>query len=102
MIPSFATLLNRGCTLDLVPGRVFDVPIPALAGQTIDVSTSSPDFYDTIGILLAPDGTPVTGSDDSNFYFAALEWPAEVTGTYVFRVTSFEAVDTGELRVVRD
>jgi hypothetical protein len=88
--------------LDLVPGRVYDVPIPVVAGETIAVSTSSPDFVDTIGVLLAPDGTPVTGSDDSNFYFAALEWPADEGGTYVFRVTSFEAVDTGELRVVRD
>ena len=35
-------------SLDLVPGRVYDVPLPATAGETISVATSSRDFVDTI------------------------------------------------------
>jgi tetratricopeptide (TPR) repeat protein len=89
--------------LDLAPGRVYDIPVPvAVAGQTISVATSSKDFYDSIGVLYDPDGTPVTGSDDAIGYFAALDWPAAVAGTYHLRVTSFEAVDTGVLKVTRD
>ena len=34
------------------------------AGETVSIATSSKDFWDTILILFAPDGTPVLGSDD--------------------------------------
>jgi tetratricopeptide (TPR) repeat protein len=88
--------------LDLVFGRTYDIPIPAVAGDTISVSTSSSDFVDTIAVLYAPDGTPVTASDDDDWYFAAFDWPADTTGTYVMRVTSFEGVNTGTLDVVRE
>ena len=64
--------------------------------------TGSRDFYDTILVLLAPDGTPVVGSDDAKFYFAGFEWVAGETGTYRLLVTSFESVNTGELVVTRD
>ena len=88
--------------LDLVPGRTYEIPVPANAGETISIATSSRDFYDTIMVLLAPDGTPVAGSDDANFYFAAFEYVAPVAGTYRLQVTSFESVNTGELVVARD
>lgn len=87
--------------LDVVPGRTYAVPIPASAGQTIAISTSSPDFWDTIAVLYAPGGSPVVGSDDDNAYFAEFEYAAAATGTYVLQVTSFESVSTGELRVER-
>jgi hypothetical protein len=98
------TPLNAGDTfeLDAAPGRTFEIPIPAVAGETVAIATSSPDFYDTIMLLLGPDGSPVVGSDDVNFYFAAFEWDAEVTGDYLLQVTTFEAVNTGELVVTRD
>ena len=88
--------------LNLVPGRVYEIPIPVVAGETLSIATSSPDFWDTIALLLAPDGTPVVGSDDENAYFAAFNWVAEATGTYRLRVTSFESINTGELNVIRD
>lgn len=88
--------------LDLVPGRTYEIPVPANAGETISITTSSRDFYDTIMVLLAPDGTPVVGSDDANFYFAAFEYVAPIAGTYRLQVTSFESVNTGELVVTRD
>jgi tetratricopeptide (TPR) repeat protein len=87
--------------LGLVHGRTYDIQIPAVAGDTISVSTSSGDFVDTIAVLYAPDGTPVTASDDDNWYFAEFEWPADTTGTYVMRATSFEAVNAGTLDVAR-
>ena len=62
----------------------------------------SHDFYDTIAVLLAPDGTPIIGSDDANFYFAAFDWVATESGAYRLWATSFESVNTGELVVTRD
>jgi len=88
--------------LDLVPGRTYEIPVPAIAGETISIMTSNRDFYDSILVRLAPDGTPVVGSDDSNFYFAGFEWVAEATGTYRLWVTSFESVNTSELVVTRN
>lgn len=86
---------------DLVPGRVFEIPIPAIAGQPISITTSSKDYWDTIALLVAPDGTPVLGSDDVNGYFAAFTYVPPVSGSYTLRVTFFESVITGVLNVTR-
>ena len=88
-------------SLGLVPGCVYDVPLPATAGETISLATSSGDFVDTIALLYAPDGTPLTGSDDTNAQFAAIAWTAPASGVYRLRTSSFEAVDTGVLKVIR-
>jgi tetratricopeptide (TPR) repeat protein len=88
--------------LDLAPGRTYEIPVAAIAGEAISIVTSSSDFYDSILVLLAPDGSPVVGSDDYKKYFAGFEWVAGVTGTYRLRVTSFESVNTGEMVVTRD
>jgi hypothetical protein len=88
-------------TLDFVPGRVYTVEIPATAGETITVVTSSPDFYDSILVLLAPDESPVAGVDDYDAYFAGFEWVATESGSYRLLVTSFESIDTGVLEVTR-
>ena len=89
-------------TLDLVPGRVYEVPLPAAAGASISVTTSSSDVTDSIAALFGPDGGPVTGGDDDVGAFAAVAWEATVTGSYRLRVASFEAVETGSLRVTRE
>ncbi|HEX6050079.1 MAG TPA: tetratricopeptide repeat protein [Gemmatimonadaceae bacterium] len=68
-------------TLGLVPGRTYEIPIAAGAGETISIATSSKDFWDTILVLLAPDGSPVVGSDDEKGYFAGIEWAAPSAGT---------------------
>jgi tetratricopeptide (TPR) repeat protein len=97
------TPLGAGSSLSLglVPGRTYEIPISAAAGETISIATSSPDFWDTIAVLLAPDGTPVVGSDDADAYFAAFDWLAPAAGTYRLQVTSFESINTGELVVTR-
>jgi hypothetical protein len=89
-------------TLDLVGGRTFEIPVAVIAGQPLAVATKMPDYWDTILVVLAPNGTPVIGADDTFKYLAALEWVPAVSGTYRMRVTSFEAVSTGELVVSRD
>jgi tetratricopeptide (TPR) repeat protein len=89
-------------TLDLVGGRTFEIPVAVIAGQPLSVATKMPDYWDTILVLLAPDGTPVIGADDTFKYFAALEWIPAISGTYRMRVSSFEAVSTGPLIVSRD
>ena len=66
---------------------------------SISTSSPDPDLWDSIAVLLAPDGTAVVGSDDDSAYFAAFDWVAEETGTYLLQVTSFEAVSTGPLVV---
>jgi Flp pilus assembly protein TadD len=88
--------------LGLVPGRTYDIPVPAVAGQTIKIATSSKDFWDSIALLVSPSGQPVVGSDDDNKYFAAFDYVAQETGTYRVLVTSFEAINTGVLDVSRD
>jgi hypothetical protein len=95
--------LDPGTTLalELVPGRTYAIPLPVAAGGTISVSTSSKDFWDSIAVLLAPDGSPVVGSDDEDGYFAAFDRSVETGGTYVLRVTSFEALGSGTLLVKR-
>ena len=102
LVPTSPLAAGTSLSLPLVPGRTYEIPISVMAGQPISISTSSRDFYDTIIVLLAPDGTPVISSDDANSYFAAFDWVAQVTGTYRLRATSFESVDTGNLVVGRD
>ena len=89
-------------TLELVAGRTYAIPVPAVAGETISITTSSGDYWDTILVLLDPDGTPVAGGDDNWFYFAELDWAAEETGTYLLQVTFFESVNIGEVVVTRN
>jgi hypothetical protein len=69
--------------------------------QLISIVTSSRDYWDTIAVLLAPDGTPAIGSDDARSYFAAFEWPATQSAIYRLRVTFFESVNSGVIRVTR-
>lgn len=87
--------------LDLVPGRTYEIPLVVSAGEMISIVTTSHDYWDTILVLLDPDGSPVLGSDDSWKYFAAFDWIAPSSGTYRMRVTFFESVITGTLRVSR-
>jgi hypothetical protein len=85
----------------LVPGRTVEIPVPALAGETIAIATSSKDYWDSIAVLLAPDGSPVVGADDANGYFAAFQWPAAQTATYRLWVTFFDVVNSGLMVVAR-
>lgn len=88
-------------TVELVPGRTYAIPIVATAGETISISTSSHDYWDSIGLLRGPDGSAVVGGDDDIAYFAAIDWVAQDTGVHVLEVTFFESVNFGELVVTR-
>jgi hypothetical protein len=88
-------------TLPLVPGRTYDVPLDVVAGEPVSVTTSSKDYWDTILVLIGPDGSPVLGSDDASNYFAAFTWTPGTTGTYRIRVTFFESNNFGDLLVKR-
>ena len=91
------TTLQRG----VVPGQTLDIPLVVSAGDKVSIVTSSHDYWDTILVLLDSNGNPVLGSDDSWKYFAAFDWTAPSGGTYRIRVTFFEGVITGTLRVSR-
>ena len=99
LVPTIPLAPGSSFTLDLVPGRTYEIPLEARAGELISLATSSHDFWDTILVLLAPNGSPVLGSDDTNGYFAAFNWVPQVGGTYRVRVTSFEGISTGQLEV---
>lgn len=88
-------------TVALVPGRTYAIPVTAAAGETLSIITNSHDFWDTILVLLGPDGSPILGSDDYIGYFAGFEWVAQAGGTFIVVVTSFEAVNTGDMIVSR-
>ena len=89
-------------TVGVAPGRTYEIPIVAGAGETISILATSKDFFDTILVLLAPNGTPVVGGDDFKGYFAGFVWVAPAAATYRLRVTSFEAASTGQLTVSRN
>jgi tetratricopeptide (TPR) repeat protein len=101
VVPTAPLAVGASMSLDLVPGRVYAIPVAATQGEAISIETSSPDFWDSIAVLHAPDGTPVVGSDDTNAYMAAFDWVAAESTTYTLLVTSFEAVSTGTLVVDR-
>jgi len=95
-LPAGATL-----NLDMVPGRTQEIAVSAVAGETLLIQTRSNEYFDTIAVLLAPDGTPVTGGDDFMQYYAGFQWVAGATGTYVLQVAFFEAVNYGGIKVTR-
>ena len=89
--------------LDLAPGRTYAIPVEAAAaGERISITTSSKDFFDTILVLLDPNGIPILGANDTIKYYAAFDWTVNSKGTYKVLVTSFEAVSTGQLVVARN
>jgi tetratricopeptide (TPR) repeat protein len=98
--PSLA--VKSTLSADVVPGRTIEFPVPAEAGQLLSIATSSHDYWDTIAVLLAPDGTPLVGADDTNAYFAAFNWVAPAKATYRMRVTFFEGVISGQIDVKRN
>ena len=102
LVPTAPLAPGTSMTLDLVGGRTFEIPLAVIAGQPLSVATKMPDYWDTILVVLAPNGTPVIGADDTFKYLAGLEWVPAVSGTYRMWVTSFEAVSTGALVVCRD
>ena len=101
LVPAPSLAAGDSLEVTLAPGRAFEIPLPVIAGDTIAIDTRSNNYWDSIAVLLAPDGTPVSGSDDGDSYFAAFEWPAAQTATYRLRVTFFESVNSGVLRVTR-
>ena len=101
LVPTAPLPAGSSVSLDLVPGRVYAIPVAATEGETISIATGSDDFWDSIAVLLDPDGMPVVGSDDTDAYMAAFDWVAPETTTYTLLVTSFESVSTGVLVVDR-
>jgi len=102
LVPASTIAVGTTADLNFVPDMAYDVPITVAAGETISIKTEATDYWDSIAVLLAPDGTPVIGSDDDNKYFAQFSYVAPVAGTYHMKVTFFEAVATSVLHVTRN
>jgi hypothetical protein len=91
-------------TLNLVPWKTFHIPLTLTKGQKLNITTSSTiwNVWDSILVVIDPNGNPVVGSDDYIDYFAGLNnWTVPKSGTYRLEVTSFEAMHTGPLIVSR-
>jgi tetratricopeptide (TPR) repeat protein len=101
LVPADSIAAGETLDLELIPGRTYEIPVSVMAGETLSIATGSRDFWDSILVLLGPDGMPVLGSDDANAYFAAFEWVAPATGTYRLQVTFFESINFGVLTVTR-
>jgi hypothetical protein len=101
VVPTGTLPAGGSMKLDVVPGRVYEIPITVSAGEQISIATSSHDYWDTILLVYAPDGTAIFGRDDDKAYFAAFDRVLAVGGTYRMRVTFFEGVITGSLLVQR-
>ena len=101
IVPAAPLAAGGSHTLGLVPGRTLEIPVATIAGETVSIRTTSADMWDTIAVMLAPDGTPVVGGDDFIDYFAGFDWVATSTATYKLRVTSFESINTGNVTVSR-
>ena len=101
LVPAPPLASGGALTVGLVPGRTQEIPVAAVAGEIVSIRTASSDMWDTIAVMLAPDGTPVVGGDDFFKYFAGFDWVATATATYRLRVTSFESINTGAVTVTR-
>lgn len=101
LLPANPLAAGASLSLALAPGRTYEVPLSVTAGEVVEILTGSKDFYDTIIVLLAADGTPVIGGDDYKAYFAGFAWTASGTGNFHLWVTSFEGVNSGEMTVTR-
>ena len=90
----FAADSQRGALLKLryVLEKVWHLPYRDVTAA--DIAAGGLSGTD---VLIVPNG-----SDDTNAQFAAIATPAAVSGTYRLRTSSFEAVDTGVLTVIRD
>ena len=55
-----APTLGAGTSLalPLVPGQVYEIPVPVIAGETVSISTGSHDYWDTILVVLGPTARP--------------------------------------------
>jgi hypothetical protein len=101
LVGTAALAKNSATTVGVAPGRTYEIPLVISAGEQVSIATSSKDLWDTILVLLAPNGTPVAAGDDFKGYMAGFDWVAPAAGTYRLRVTSFEAVSTGAITVTR-
>lgn len=81
-------------TLAMVDGRAYRLPFEASAGQTFDITAQAVevDTVDTVLLVLSPDGTPLTVSDDNqsdaNFTDSTISgFSAPAAGTYTLILT---------------
>jgi tetratricopeptide (TPR) repeat protein len=79
-------------TLEMTDGRVYTLPISVQAGQTVDITASSPnDRADPLIVLVGTDGTTaLVGNDDEaigDFTAAIHHFSIPANGTYTLLVT---------------
>ncbi len=93
---------EQAITLNMIPGQTYRFLVEVAADETLKISTTSDtDAVDTIMVLLAADGTLVTGNDDSVELNAGFEKVIEEVGIYTLLLSSFEGAGTGEVNIIR-
>jgi SH3-like domain-containing protein len=93
-------ILQNG-NLAFVEGTVYRLPFDGVAGQLFSVAALSDDLADPLIVLVAPDGTPLIGDDDSgvNLNSVIRNYTLPVSGEYTLVVSQAGAAGTGEFEL---
>jgi tetratricopeptide (TPR) repeat protein len=93
-------ILQNG-NLAVVEGTVYRLTFDGVAGQLFSVAALSDDLADPLIVLVAPDGTPLIGNDDSgvNLNSVIRDYALTVSGEYTLVVSQAGAAGIGEFEL---
>ncbi|MCC6613807.1 MAG: tetratricopeptide repeat protein [Anaerolineae bacterium] len=99
-IESEAIEIDTTIGIDMTQGRIYAIPFEGEEGQTIDIVVTSATA-DPVISLLAPDGSPINGDDDSGFMLGSLieDFTLDADGTYTLMVSHAGGGSYGRMTV---
>ncbi|MBE0690653.1 MAG: hypothetical protein IH587_11090, partial [Anaerolineae bacterium] len=99
-IQTDAVEIDTPIGIDMTQGRIYAIPFEGEEGQTINIVVTSATA-DPVISLLAPDGSPINGDDDSGFMLGSLieDYTLEADGTYTLMVSHAGGGSYGRMTV---
>jgi len=99
-IKTDAVEIDTPIGIDMTQGRIYAIPFEGEEGQTIDIVVTSATA-DPVISLLAPDGSPINGDDDSGFMLGSLieDYTLDEDGTYTLMVSHAGGGSYGRMTV---
>lgn len=100
-IQSEALTIDQPLSIDMTEGRIYEIPFAGEDGQTINIVVTSATA-DPVISLLAPDGSPINGDDDSGFMLGSLieDYTLDASGTYTLLVSHAGGGSEGRMTVI--
>jgi tetratricopeptide (TPR) repeat protein len=92
---------GNSITIHITPGQTYRFPVEVSAGETLAVTTTSPDEVDTIMVLRAADSSLVIGNDDAVDLNAGFEQEIADADTYTLLLSTFEGAGSGQIILSR-